>query len=215
MYYPGDSYTFTLFITTSTGVTPSVTANPMIQIINAATGTSVLGTAGAMTLIPSTTCVYKYTWVISSSATAGEYVAVASYAANGNTFSGYPFETVSIGDSRITGIVALNNTVALNATVAKDATVAHFSDLANINPTSNPTVMAIKAKTDLIPAIPAAQSDVLSVQTVVDYIESIVAADMSIDKTTNPVVMTLTYEGNTIAIYNIVDDSTTSGRIQT
>ena len=213
MYYPGDTYTFTIFITTPTGAAPTVTTAPTIQIINAGTGATMLGSAGTMTLIAGTTAVYTYVWNIPTGAK-GKYVAVASYVANGNTFSSFPFESVSIGDSYISGSVALNATVAKDGTVAKDSTVAHLTDLATISPNTSTVVLAIKAKTDLLPSIPAAQSDVQAVQADTDFIKGMVAADMSVNRNVIPRTLTYTYNGVVLATYTLTDDSNSSGRTQ-
>lgn len=212
MTHAGDSYTFTLLITSPTGATINVTTVPSIQIVNASNGTTMLSSAATMTLITGSHYLYTYNWAIPSGAPQAKYVGLVSYVANGNIFNSVPIETVLVGDSYISGPVALAATVALNATVAKDATVAHVTDLISINPENSPIMAAIKAKTDLIPTQPAAVSDVQAVQTDTQLIKGMLLADIDVNRTALPRVLTYTYNGQVLASYTLVDDSSSSGR---
>jgi hypothetical protein len=130
MIYPGDTHQIVFSLSHANGTTPSVTTAPLVTVINLTTGAAVV-TAAAMTLVAGTCLVYSYAWNTAGMLN-GDYLAVVSYAADGNTVNGQYLDQIHLGDTNIPGPVALNATVALDATVAKDATVAHLTDLVTI-----------------------------------------------------------------------------------
>ncbi len=160
MIYPGDTYTLLFALSETNGTTPNVTTPPLVTVIQLSTGTPVVS-AQAMTLVTGTTLVYSYAWN-TASLTNGDYLAVVSYAADGNTFNGKFLERIRLGDTNITGPVALASLVALNSTVAKDATVAHITDLQTINPSTSTVVLAIQSAVNALPNTLASQDSIPS-----------------------------------------------------
>jgi hypothetical protein len=220
--YPGDTYNFLLILRGTNGVDPGVSGTPTITIIDAATGTAQV-TNQNMTLIATSKKVYKYAWAIPATQTAGRYIAIADYAvdlAGGVSYSTYDnvhIETVDIGDTRIQGKVALDDTVAKDSTVAKDATVAHATDIVAVNPENSASVQAIKAKTDLLPVTPADQTTLTAVQSAVQAVQDAALCHMTIDKTVIPNTLTIRRFGDNVilAVYNLTDDSNSTIRTRT
>jgi len=162
--------------------------------------------------LPGTTLVYSYLWNTAAAAN-GDYLAVVSYAADGNTFNGQFVERIRLGDSRITGAVALDATVAHDATVAKDATVAHLTDLATISPNTSTVVLAIKAKTDLLPANPASGDALTLITSLLTDVHDAQLGTWSVDKTQNPKVLTFKrLDGTTLASFQVTEDSNSAAR---
>lgn len=194
------------------GTTPTVSTSPVIQIIRLSDFTAILGVAAAMTALDGTKQLWAYTWSIGT-ALSGEYAAIVSYAADGNTFSGAFLEKIRVGDARVIGTVALDSTVAKDATVSKDATVAKSTDLATINPNTSAIVLAIKAKTDNLPADPAGMTLLdPTIQDIVD-IHDVSLGNQTVDKTQNPAIFTLKRTNNSVlAQFQLVDNGTETSR---
>jgi len=86
MIYPGDTHQIVFSLSHANGTTPSVTTAPLVTVINLTTGAAVV-TAAAMTLVAGTCLVYSYAWNTAGMLN-GDYLAVVSYAADGNTVNG-------------------------------------------------------------------------------------------------------------------------------
>lgn len=194
------------------GTTPNVTTPPVLQIIRLSDFTAILGSPAAMTALDGTNQVYAYTWGIGAAAS-GEYLAIISYAADGNIFSGKALEKIRIGDTRIIGTVALDSTVAKDATVSKDATVAKSTDLAAINPNTSAVVLAIKTKTDNLPVDPAGMTLLGDTVINVGDIHDAVLGNENVDKTQNPPIYTKKRLNNSVlAQYTLGDDNTQTSK---
>lgn len=227
MIYPGDVFTFVYSVTRADGTIPNVTVPPSIQIINAHTGLGMLTSAQNMTLASGTRQVYTYPWTIPSTAVNGDYFAIASCASDGITVQNssdvigvmvsfkFMQGQLRLGDTYITGPVALNGTVALNATVAKDATVAKASDLVGISPDNSTTVLAIKAKTDNLPSDPASVTIQSQIIALLNDVHDCNLGPLVIDRTTTPRTMTIKRlaDNSVLAVFNLTDDGTQSSRI--
>lgn len=214
MRYPGDSINFVLPISHEDGSLPNVTTAPLITILYLGTLQAVV-TAAPMTLIQGTRLVYAYAWN-SSDQQNGDYLAIVSYAADGNTFNGQFLSKVELGDTNITGTVALDGTVAKDATVAKDQTVAHITDLESISPDQSEAVLAIKAKTDTLPTTPAAQSDVTDLTQFLTDIHDAVLGSWIVDKTQNPKQLSFRrLDGTTLATFSVTEDGNSAARTKT
>jgi hypothetical protein len=213
--YPGDSYNFILSLTHMDGTTPSVGTIPTIQIVNATTRASVLGTPATMTLVAGSVLVYTYTWVTSSAQAYGDYFAVVSYVADTVVVTGRYLDRVRLGDTYVTGQVALNSTVAKDITVAKDSTVAHLTDLATINPNNSSVVLSIQAKTNNLPVDPVSTSLITVLQGLITDIHDCNLGAIVIDRTQNPRVMTIrrVADGSTLATFQLSETSTTTTKI--
>jgi hypothetical protein len=214
MNYPGDIKTIVLSITNAGGTAPNVTVAPVISIVRASDNTLMVNSQ-PMTAMALTQVIYTYRWD-TTGATNDDYVAVVSYAADGLTISGRYLATISLGDSRITGIVALDATVAKDLTVAKDSTVAHFTDLATISPDVSQTVQAIKAKTDNLPPDPASLTVLNTVAQNVQDLHDYETGTWTIDKTQSPQVLTiLRPSGGVLARFQLTDSTTATNRTPT
>jgi hypothetical protein len=196
------------------GTSPNVTTSPVVQIVQLNGFAAMLGSAAPMIAIDDTDQVWTYSWSIGA-ATSGQYVAIASYVVDGNTFNSVPIEKITVGDSRITGAVALDATVAHDATCAQDATVAHVTDLATINPNTSPVILAIQASTANLPIDPAGMTLLSSyLQDVVD-LHDVALGNQIIDKTQTPPLFTMKRLDNSVlANFNISDDSNQTTRTQ-
>lgn len=214
MIYQGDTYTFILSLTNANGSTPTIGTAPSIQIINAASGTSVLSVPASMNLVTGSTLVYTYSWSIPSATTSGDYFAVVSYSMNGDVYNGQYLDRVRIGDTYVSGPVALNSTVALNATVAKDATVAHITDLQTINPNTSSVVLSIQSKTNNLPNDPVSTALVTNLLSLITDIHDVSLGEILIDKTVNPRVMTIkrVADGSTLAMFYLSETPTLTTR---
>lgn len=196
------------------GTLPNVTTSPVIQIVSLTTFTAQLGSAAAMTALDGTNQVWSYTWSVGS-APSSQYIAIVSYVADGNTFNSHPIEKISVGDTRVTGAVALDSTVAKDATVAKDTTVAHVSDVQAIAPENDPVIQDIKAKVDALPADPAGITALSGYLSDIVDIHDAVLGNQVVDKTQNPPLYTIKrLDNSTLAEYAISDNSTTTSRIK-
>lgn len=215
MIHQNDSYSFTLSLTGATGAAPTVTTPPVIQIIRLSDLSAVLGSPGSMTALDGSKQLWVYTWDINN-ANIGEYAAIVSYAANGNTFSGAFLEKIRVGDTRVIGTLALDATVAKDATTAKDSTVAKSSDLSAINPNNSVVILAIKSKTDNLPADPTGMTLLSTTLGEVDDLHDAILGSQFVDKTQNPAVLTINRLDNSVlAQYQLSDNPTETSKVKT
>lgn len=211
MIYPGDIKTIILSLTNPTGANPNVTVAPIVSVIQISTQSIVLS-AQTLTLVGGTQAVYYYSWS-TSGLSVGDYLSIISYAADGITVNGRFLEIFRLGDTNITGPVALNATVALNSTVAKDATVAHLTDLSAIDPNTSSIVLSIKANTDNLPADPASNTVIDGLIDTMDSVYNYTFGTWTIDKTQNPQVLTiLAPGGSSLGSFTLSDSSTATVR---
>jgi hypothetical protein len=211
MIFAGDTQHLVLSITKADGTSPTVTVVPLVSVVRLS-DSSIIVNAQTMTLLAGSEAVYAYPWN-TTGAQDGDYVALVSYASDGITISGRFLQSLRLGDSRVTGVVALDSTVAKDATVAKDSSVAHFTDLATIAPDNSILVQAIKIKTDNLPFDPASLSilspAVQNIQDLHDY----QMGSWTIDKTVNPQTLTiLSPAGTLVAKFQLTDSSTATNR---
>lgn len=145
MHYPGDTIIFVLPLQRPDGSGQAVGTAPKITVLNAADGTTALAST-VMPVLSGTT--YKYAWS-TVGLTDGLYVAFVSYVADGLVVQDKFLAQVQLGDSRITGPVALDQTVAKDATVAKADTVLNRADY--VTPDDSVLVQAISDKLASLP----------------------------------------------------------------
>jgi hypothetical protein len=211
MIYSGDIYNFVLSLTHTDGTTPNVTVTPLITIIQLSTNLPV-ATIQTMTVITGTAVAYSYAWN-TVGVSDGDYAAVVSYAVDGTTINNRYLERVHVGDSRVTGPVALDATVAHDATVAKDSTVAHITDLGAIDPANSATILAIKAKTDTLPVNPASQDTLNTALALINDIHDVSMGTWTIDKTQNPKILSLhRLDGSVLVSFQVTEDSNSAAR---
>ncbi len=143
----------------------------------------------------------------------GDYLAIVSYAADGNTINGQYLDRVRLGDTCVTGLVALDATVAHDATVAKDATVAHVTDLQTINPSTSSVVLAIQSAVNALPASLASQASMELLTSLLTDVHDAQLGTWSVDKTQNPKVMTLyRLDGSVLTTFQVTEDSNSAAR---
>jgi len=165
----------------------------------------------AMASFPGALYSYKHAWSVplSASAAIGDYAAVASFVEDGVTKSRL-LEIVRIGDTRITG------PLALDATVAKDSTVAKASDVLNaadfVAPDDSLLVQAIKDLVDRIPTEPVAVSDLGSLASQLLDIKDFVFGSIHLDKETRVMVVRRASDNNILKTFLVVDSATESSR---
>lgn len=211
MLYPGDVKNLVLSITNSAGTDPSVSVAPTVSVIQLATGTSVL-TGQAMTKITGTQAIYTFPWATTGLAK-GDYVAIVSYAADSVTINARLLEFFRLGDTNITGVVALDATTAKDATVARDATVAHQTDLTLLSPDNSQTVLAIKAKTDALPIDPASMTALAALIGNAQELHDYQFGTWTIDKTQSPQILTiLSPAQEALASFTLTDSPTATQR---
>lgn len=194
------------------GTSPNVTTSPILQVIRLSDFTAILGSPATMTALDASNQLWKYVWNVST-AQPGEYISIISYAADGNTFNSIPVEKVRVGDTFVTGTVALDSTVAKDATVAKDSTVAKATDVAAVSPDASSTVLAIKAKTDNLPSDPAGMTLLgTTIQDVIDLHDAALG-NQTVDKTQNPAVLTLQRSDNSVlAQFSLTDNPSATAK---
>jgi hypothetical protein len=180
--YPGDSYTLLLNIPPVAGAAATITTAPLISVIQLSSGTPVVS-AQPMTFVTGTTSIYSYLWNTSSLIN-GDYLAVVSYAANGVTYNGIFLEHVRLGDTYVTGPVALNATVALAANTATPA------DVAAVNPNTSSAIAAIQSAIAALPDTLATQESVNLLTSLVTDVHDYSFGTWSVNKTVSPKVLT-------------------------
>lgn len=214
---------------TSGSIIPGDTLTITGATNSALNGTALIQTASLLGSVWTVTFVTSGTPFSSTAQTAGTAVnpvGVATVLGTGVTIS---IQTISnqvislkdelhVGDSNITGQVALQSTVALNATVAKDATV--FKATSYVTPSNDPLVQqiataatAIQADTDGLVALTGS----LGSGTLAGLIQDLYDAaygGISIDQTQNPPVMSIKrINGTVIATFQLVNNNTATQRV--
>lgn len=207
MFYPGDNYNVICAIANSDGSTPDVSVAPIISIVQVATQ-SVIISSGTTTLLPGTT-VYVYPWDTTGMAV-GTYIAFFSAVIDSNTYNSYYLDTITLGDSRIPGIVAQDGTVAKDATVAKAATTLQAN--AYVAPQNDPVVLNIQSLVSTLPANPASTDDINNVLTAITQLQNFEEGKWVVDKVANTLTV-FDLAGNVLLVYNLVNTDSVSSRI--
>lgn len=207
--YPSDNYVFVLSITNPDGSNPVVITEPTLTVVNAVTG-SVVTAAQAMVAIPGTQKVYTYVWD-TTGLQDGTYLGLVSYATADATVQGRLLKAVRLGDSRITGVVALDSSVAKDETVAKDATVMKFSDY--VLPQNDEYVQAIYSKTQLIPTNPATADDLTVLADKLEDIHDFVVGTWTVNKANNTMTL-FRKDGSILQSFTLEITSTESNRLR-
>lgn len=127
MHYPGDILVFVLSLQAEDGTAPTVSGTPTCTVINALTGTPLTSPALSLTAVSGTAGLYSGSWN-SAGAPQGLYLALVSYATNTETVNGKLLTTIQLGDTYVTGRVALDATVAKDVSVAKAAYTLQKAD---------------------------------------------------------------------------------------
>jgi hypothetical protein len=207
--YPGDKYTFVFPLQNPDGSAPQVTSAPTINILNLATMTAVLAAPGQMTAMPGTQYVYTYTWNTALVST-GQYVALISYVANGAAMNNRFLEKLQLGDTYLTGPVALDATVAKDATVARDATVLHRADYTS--PDNSGAVNAIVSAIGSLPQILSTQDQHSALAQLTQDIYDATLGSWVINKNTNTMSLFRRSGGALLAQFSLANSNANSSR---
>jgi hypothetical protein len=205
MKYPGDTYTFVFPVP---GTSPTVTATPQVTVIDASNGTAVVSSQ-AMNLIAGSNAVYLYNWNTTGTGN-GTYVALVSYAVSGTAVNGVFLEKLQLGDSRITGVVALDATVAKDSTVAHDASVFKKTDF--VTPSQDASIQAILGFTQNIPAAPATAAAVSALVSMLTDVHDFALGNWIGNKVNNTLTL-YRIGGGVLKVFNAVEDVTQSSRV--
>lgn len=162
-----------------------------------------------MTLISGSSAVYTYNWNTTGTGN-GMYVALVSYAVSGTPYSGVFLERVQLGDSRVTGVVALDATVAKDSTVAHDATVFKITDF--IAPSADAVIQQILGFVQRIPTAPATETTLATVASGVQDIRDYSLGTWVLDKVHNTLTLNRV-GGGVLATFNLVNNANNSNRV--
>lgn len=209
MNYPGDKYTFVFPLQNPDGSAPQVTSVPTINILNLATNTAVLAAPAQMTAVPGTQYVYTYTWN-TGLVSAGQYLALVSYVANGVAMNNRFLEKLQLGDTYVTGPVALDATCAKDATVAHDATVLRRVDY--VSPDASTTVNAIVTAIATLPQILSTQDQHSALAQLTQDIYDATLGSWIINKSTNTMSLYRRGGGSLLAQFSLANSNTSSSR---
>jgi phosphoribosylformylglycinamidine (FGAM) synthase-like enzyme len=207
MIYPGDTHVFSLALGSGSSGDTAVMVTPRITVLDALSG-AVLVSAAAMNLIAGTAQVYTYAWT-TTGIPEGAYFAVVSYATASATVNNRFLEAVRLGDSRVTGPVALDATVAKDATVAHDAAVLKLSDYTPAG--RDAVVQAIKARTDLLPNDPASLSALTAIATALNDVRDF-ALGSWVNDMVNHTLTLRRVDGSVLAVFTVTNDGHISAR---
>lgn len=209
MTFPGDTHVIVLPISLASGANPNVTSVPRITVVNAITQEVVLPST-PMTLISGSQKTYVYAWDTSGTPE-GSYLAVVSYAADNIIVNGRAVEKIVLGNSRVTGRVALDATVAKQDSVAKDATVLKFTEYQP--PHTSAIIQAIKSAVDRIPNNPATAESIASLAAVVGDLHDCSFGTWEINRNTGQFTMKRK-DGTVLQTFHIERTDTQDNRLR-
>ena len=204
MTYPGDIYFLIFPLMRADGTVPTLALAPLLTIVNLQTGAMVLSPSPQMTLQSGMAGTYVYRWD-TSGLSDGTYLAAVTYAADGVVFTNQLLESIRLGDSRVTGQVALQATTAKDTTVAKDATVMHAADYIYVD--TSATMAAILAALGGVSTATALTALATTVQNISDG----TLGTWIVDKVANTLTMRRP-NGATLAVFALLNTSTQSSR---
>jgi hypothetical protein len=206
MIFPGDSKYYVVQLPA-----PALAGNqPQVTLVYLPSLNAVV-TNAPMTQLGSTNT-WFYPWS-TGSCQEGDYLVTVSYATATQIVNGAVLEVTRLGNSRITGTVALDATVAHDATVAKQATVAKATDLQAISPDNSPAVAAIRSRTDLIPDQPAQETTLNSMNALLTDLHDAATGSWILDKSSQTLRM-LRLDGSELCHFNVTEDPSQASRVR-
>jgi len=215
MYHIGDIVTLYLSLLPSNGSSPTVTTPPQVSVLRALDDAAmdVAGTGVktvAMSLVTGTAALYKFNWP-TSTMTNGAYAALVSYVANGITITNQLLSVILLGDSYLTGPVALASVTAKTTDVPPVSEVMLVSDF--VAPSADTSIQEILAKVNTLPTSPADQATLLSVSAQMQDIHDGVLGSWSLNKDVNPNILTLyRLDGSVLDTYSFTNSSSIYSR---
>jgi len=140
----------------------------------------------------------------------GNYLALTSYTANEVTVTQRLLGKVQVGDTRLTGKVALEATAAKDLLIAKAATTVQA--FAYVSPNSSLILQDIWEKVDSIPACPASQTALASLLSLLTDIKDQTLGSWVANKRMNTLTF-LRENGQVLKVLKLTNDDSLASRL--
>jgi hypothetical protein len=206
--YSGESYSFLLFLMRNDGTPLQVTPLPLLTVVRLADEQPVVSQA-EMQRLEDMPGAYEYVWN-TTGIDDGNYLALTSYTANEVTVTQRLLGKVQVGDTRLTGKVALEATAAKDLLIAKAATTVQA--FAYVSPNSSLILQDIWEKVDSIPACPASQTALASLLSLLTDIKDQTLGSWVANKRMNTLTF-LRENGQVLKVLKLTNDDSLASRL--
>ena len=206
--YSGESYSFLLFLMRNDGTPLQVTPLPLLTVVRLADEQPVVSQA-EMQRLEDMPGAYEYVWN-TTGMDDGNYLALTSYTANEVTVTQRLLGKVQVGDTRLTGKVALEATAAKDLLIAKAATTVQA--FAYVSPNSSLILQDIWEKVDSIPACPASQTALASLLSLLTDIKDQTLGSWVANKRMNTLTF-LRENGQVLKVLKLTNDDSLASRL--
>lgn len=206
--YSGESYSFLLFLMRNDGTPLQVTSLPLLTVVRLADEQPVVSQA-EMQRLEDMPGAYEYVWN-TTGIDDGNYLALTSYTANEVTVTQRLLGKVQVGDTRLTGKVALEATAAKDLLIAKAATTVQA--FAYVSPNSSLILQDIWEKVDSIPACPASQTALASLLSLLTDIKDQTLGSWVANKRMNTLTF-LRENGQVLKVLKLTNDDSLASRL--
>jgi hypothetical protein len=206
--YSGESYSFLLFLMRNDGTPLQVTPLPLLTVVRLADEQPVVSQA-EMQRLEDMPGAYEYVWN-TTGIDDGNYLALTSYTANEVTVTERLLGKVQVGDTRLTGKVALEATAAKDLLIAKAATTVQA--FAYVSPNSSLILQDIWGKVDSIPACPASQTALASLLSLLTDIKDQTLGSWVANKRMNTLTF-LRENGQVLKVLKLTNDDSLASRL--
>ena len=206
--YSGESYSFLLFLMRNDGTPIQVTPLPLLTVVRLTDGQPVVSQA-EMQRLEDMPGAYEYVWN-TTGIDDGNYLALTSYTANEVTVTQRLLGKVQVGDTRLTGKVALEATAAKDLLIAKAATTVQA--FAYVSPNSSLILQDIWEKVDSIPACPASQTALASLLSLLTDIKDQTLGSWVANKRMNTLTF-LRENGQVLKVLKLTNDDSLASRL--
>jgi hypothetical protein len=206
--YSGESYSFLLFLMRNDGTPIQVTPLPLLTVVRLADEQPVVSQA-EMQRLEDMPGAYEYVWN-TTGIDDGNYLALTSYTANEVTVTQRLLGKVQVGDTRLTGKVALEATAAKDLLIAKAATTVQA--FAYVSPNSSLILQDIWEKVDSIPACPASQTALASLLSLLTDIKDQTLGSWVANKRMNTLTF-LRENGQVLKVLKLTNDDSLASRL--
>jgi hypothetical protein len=152
---------------------------------------------------------YEYVWN-TTGMDDGNYLALTSYTANEVTVTQRLLGKVQVGDTRLTGKVALEATAAKDLLISKAATTVQA--FAYVSPNSSLILQDIWEKVDSIPACPASQTALASLLSLLTDIKDQTLGSWVANKRMNTLTF-LRENGQVLKVLKLTNDDSLASRL--
>ena len=206
--YSGESYSFLLFLMRNDGTPLQVTPLPLLTVVRLADEQPVVSQA-EMQRLEDMPGAYEYVWN-TTGIDDGNYLALTSYTANEVTVTQRLLGKVQVGDTRLTGKVALEATAAKDLLISKAATTVQA--FAYVSPNSSLILQDIWEKVDSIPACPASQTALASLLSLLTDIKDQTLGSWVANKRMNTLTF-LRENGQVLKVLKLTNDDSLASRL--